>query len=277
MIFKEDIKKFEDSHRILLQVEEYICVLPHPELSEYISNYNITFPTKELMPNSFTVMPCGCSTIAIKKDKDEMYIELHGPVTKPYTVGKQSNQLDIMVTIEFKPAGLYALTKISQSELADENLSLAAIDPIISRLLIEAIEDANSIHEIVTNLDDLLLSNMNPKYHPELKRILKIIKECNGDITVKEISESSYYSERQLNRIFKQYVGISAKAYLRLLRINNTFRLLKKPDNSLTNISATAGFHDLPHFTHDFKLVCGITPQEYRDNISNFYYNISKY
>jgi len=273
MILKEHLHLFEAKERIILQTSSFICILPHPHLKEYISNYNITFPTKYLMSDNFTIMPCGCSTISIEKSGNGFLADLHGPVTKPYLVGSQAGQLEMMVSIEFKPAGLYVLTGISQSELTDRTFPLEAVNTIFAKLILEMVEKSNSIYELITNLDSLLLANVRAAYRPELMMALQSIKECAGNITVKQISDSAHYSERQLNRIFNQFVGASVKSFSRLIRINNTFRLLNKPHSNLTYISDIAGFYDLSHFMHDFKLVCGITPQEYRSNMSDFYSN----
>jgi len=277
MISKKDIQVFEERQRILLQVNEFICLRPHPNLREYIANYNITFPTKDLMPDGFTVMPCGCSSLSVEKDKEGLFVYLHGPVTKPYILGNQANQLEMLVTIEFKPAGLYALTGINQNELIDETFPFEAVNPVLSKLMSEAVEKSGSICEMLTNLDNLLLLNMYTAYHPQLKQVLQSINDWVGSITVKKLSNDIHYSERQLNRIFNQHVGVSTKSFSRLVRINNTFRLLKKPHNSLALVSDMAGFHDLSHFIHDFKLVCGVTPQEYRNNMSDFYNNPTKF
>lgn len=130
---------------------------------------------------------------------------------------------------------------------------------------------------MAAGFDMLFLTNMYTTYHPELRRMFQSIKESAGGITVKELSNDVHYSERQLNRIFNQHVGASVKAFSRLIRINHTFRLLKNPNVSLTLISDLAGFHDLSHFYHDFNLVCGVTPQEYRKNMSGFYNNPIKF
>jgi len=277
MISKKDIQVFEEKQRILLQVKEFICLLPHPDLREYISNYNITFPTKALMPDAFTVMPCGCSTLAVKKDDKKLFVDLQGPVTKPYIVGSRANQLEMMVTIEFKPAGLFALTGIDQNELTDRTFPFEAVDPVLNKLVSETVEKAGSACEMVSGLDILLLKNIFTAYHPELKRILQNINDYAGNVTIKKLSSDIHYSERQLNRIFKQYVGTNAKSFSRLIRINNSFRLLKKSHNSLTFVSDVAGYHDLSHFVHDFKIMCGITPREYRSNMSGFYNNTTKF
>ena len=277
IISKKDIHLFGEKQRILLRANEFICLRPHYNLREYISNYNITFPTKTLMPDSFTVMPCGCPSFAVSVDSRNLSVSLEGPATKPYIVGSEVNQLKMLVTIEFKPAGLYALTGINQSELIDKTISFDTVNSTLSKLMSEAVEKAASIYELLTNLDSLLLANMDTACHPQLRQALHNIIDCKGSETIKNLSDDIHYSERQLNRIFRQCVGLSTKSFSRLVRINNAFRLLKKPHNSLTLVSDLTGFHDLPHFIRDFKLVCGITPQEYRNNMSDFYNNFTKF
>ncbi|MCL2420352.1 MAG: helix-turn-helix transcriptional regulator [Defluviitaleaceae bacterium] len=277
MIAKKDIHCFADRRRILLQTSDFICLSPHPGLQAYIANYNVTFPTKYIMPDGFTIMPSGCSTLTIGSNRRRLFIDLDGPTTKPYIADSQAAPPEMMVTIEFKPAGLYALTGINQSELTDKTISFEAVDPQLAKALSEVIEKAEHVDALVTSLDLLLLKNMQGIYHPQLRIAYQSIIDCAGDISVKKLSDDMHYSERQLNRIFKQNVGISAKSFSRLIRINNAFHLLKKPHNSLTLVSDLTGFHDLSHFVRDFKLVCGMTPQAFRHNMSDFYINPTKF
>ena len=218
-------------------------------------------------------MPCGCSTINVSVYGSNLFIDLDGPTTKPYIVSSQTIQPEMIVTIEFRPAGLYALTGIPQSELTDKTLPLETVNTAFAELISQAIQKSDSICELVANLDSLILANVRTAYRPELMMALQDIKAYAGNISVKELSGNTHYSERQLNRIFNQFVGTSTKSFSRLIRINNTFRLLKKTDKSLAYVSDIAGFHDLSHFMHDFKSVCGVTPQEYRNNMSDFYNN----
>jgi len=272
MILKEQMYTYQAKERVLLQTSDFICVLPHPILKAYISNYNITFPSKNLMSDNFTIMPCGCSTISIGKMSNRLFVDLDGPVTKPYTIGKDTNQLELLISIEFKPAGLYALTGINQNELTDKTLPLETVNIVFAKLLSEAMQKSDSINELIDHLDSILISNICTVYRPELMMALQNIKAYAGNISVKQLSDNAHYSERHLNRIFNQFVGTSTKSFSRLIRINSTFRLLKK-SKSLSYISDVAGFHDLSHFANDFKLVCGVTPQEYRKNMSDFYNN----
>jgi len=221
-------------------------------------------------------MPSGCATLTIENDGRNLYTYLDGPTTKPYIAGSQANQLEMIVTIEFKPAGLFAITGVNQSEITDKTISFDVINPILNKLISDIVENTCSVLDLVSGLDMLLLENISAIHHPQLGLIFHNILSCAGNTTLKKLSEDIYYSERQLNRIFKQHVGVSAKSFARLIRINNAFRLLKRPGNSLTFVSDVTGFHDLSHFIRDFKMVCGVTPQEYRKNMSAFYNNTTR-
>ncbi|MCL2522900.1 MAG: helix-turn-helix transcriptional regulator [Erysipelotrichales bacterium] len=277
MIAKKNLHKFEDKSRILLQAKEYICLSPHANLKYYISNYSITFPEKDTFTNNYTVIPCGCSTINIEFKGNDLIASLDGPSTKPYIMESLDDQVLMLVTIEFKPAGLYIFTGIDQSQLADQTIDFEKVNPTLNKLIIDIVRNTQSIKEIIEGFDNLLMQNICAIYHPLLKSILKKIFGNSGNTSVKNLAEEIHYSERQLNRIFQQYVGVSAKAFLRLVRINQAFKLLKKPYNSLTFVSDFTGFHDLSHFIRDFKLVSGVTPQEYQNNMSAFYNNITKF
>jgi len=277
MISNKDIHLFEDRQRVLLHMNEFICLRPHPSLQAYISNYNITFPAKGLMSDNFTSMPCGCATISIEVGSKNLYVNLDGPITKPYIIGSQTSQLKMAVTIEFKPAGLFALTGISQNELADVSIPFDGVHTKLSRLIATAIEKAKSTRELVDNIDMLLIENMYTDLHPQLVYALKNIVGCAGNISVRKLSGDIHYSERQLNRICNQHLGMGAKSFSRIVRINKAFHLLKKPNTNIAFVSDVMGFHDLSHFVRDFRLVSGITPQEFRKNLSDFYINPTKF
>ena len=98
-----------------------------------------------------------------------------------------------------------------------------------------------------------------------------------GILTSIEISDKAYYSPRHLNRLFNLYLGMSMKSFSRLVRINRSIRLLNEKGNPLAFICEKLHYYDVSHFVKDFRLVCGITPQVYRSNMSDFYSEIAKY
>jgi AraC-like DNA-binding protein len=277
MITKEDIRTVGTIHPILVCAEDFIYLLPHPGLQNKISNYTITFPNQNMMSDNYTVIPHGSATLVFSYDEKGLHGNLFGPATKPSVVGHQANCSKMLLIIEFQPAGLYAFIGENQKELADTVIPFEMINKRLNQLIIGLISKANSINELLTGLDKLLLTNMPLSCPCELPFANKLIIKNAGNISIKQLSDSVYYSERHLNRIFDQYLGMSTKSFSRLVRMNKTIRLLRNPHNSITYCSSLAGFHDLPHFIHDFKSLCGLTPQEYRSNMSDFYSEIAKF
>ena len=274
MISKNDIYAYKDLSRVLLHTSEFICISPHLGLKRYTSNYSFAFLSKNFIPDGFTIMPSGCATFTITKSSSNLFFSVDGPTLKPYIVGSENNQIEMEIAIEFKPAGLYALTGITQSELTDSTNPFDAVDPKLTKLILDTIEQTNNINELVAKLDILLLHSVCAEYNPQLKVAFQSI--FAGVYSAKTLSDETHYSERQLNRIFQQHVGLNAKAFARLVRFYKVVRLMKKPFNSLAFISDAADFYDFSHFSREFKLVCGKTPQEFRDNMSDFYINTTK-
>lgn len=277
MIAKDDIRTFCESYRVLVRANDFMYLLPHPALRDWISNYSITFPHKNMMSDNYTVIPHGSATLVFSCDGKGLYGNLFGPATKPCMVGGQANQFNMLLIIEFQPAGLYTFTGVQQKELADHTIPFGVVNPMLNRLIAETLDSARDMYELITGLDKLLLSNLHKTYPSELHLATHMIIGNMGNISPKELSGSVYYSERHLNRIFDQYLGMNTKTFSRMVRINKAIRLMHNPRNSITCVCNLTGFYDLPHFIHDFKSVCGITPQEYRNSMSDFYSEIAKF
>ena len=176
-----------------------------------------------------------------------------------------------MVIIFFEPLGLYSLTGINQDELTSQNFPLVDLDPNLNKQVAEITENANTLYELMTSLDAVMLANMNKPCPPVLNVSTRNVINYLGNTTVKKVSADMNYSDRQLNRIFEKYIGVSIKSFLRLVRVANAFHLLEKTNDSLSAISETLGFYNLSHFVQDFKSLSGLTPQQYRNVMNDFY------
>lgn len=59
MITKDDLRFYREPHRVLEKGEDYMYLLPHPALRDWISNYTVTFPGSDMISNHYTVIPTG--------------------------------------------------------------------------------------------------------------------------------------------------------------------------------------------------------------------------
>ena len=275
MITKSQLLKYKNLHRTLIHSSDYLYLRPHPSISKYISSYAITYPSPAIMSDAYTIMPDGCGRLVAEVHPNRFANYLFGPLSQAVTVGY--NPATFLVIVEFQPAGLYALTAIDQNELTNQVYLLSDINKQLHNNLIQCIEKATNVHHLVTALDNLLYTQLQTQYNPHITAAFGHIFTHKGNIATKQLAQATHYSERQLNRIFNATVGITAKPFAKLVRLNNAHQLIERTNLPIHTIAENTGYHDLSHFIHDFKDLSGITPQAYRNNMSDFYSAINKF
>ncbi len=94
------------------------------------------------------------------------------------------------------------------------------------------------------------------------------LKQQNGSTPISALSDELTISSRQVERLFKLWVGLSPKQLLRMQRLHQVREQLKQPHlTSLTEAAYQAGYYDQAHFIHEFKQVVGLTPGQYRQRL----------
>lgn len=118
-------------------------------------------------------------------------------------------------------------------------VAVAAIESRLTTLL--PVDEAGlTVNEAVTWLQE----------HPEVTR-------------VSELAEHVGLSERSLQRLVEQRVGMSPKWLIQRRRLHDAVEALKTGQVPLADVAADLGYVDQAHFTHDFRTVTGITPGAY--------------
>ncbi|WP_041138631.1 helix-turn-helix domain-containing protein [Beduini massiliensis] len=277
MINKNSLKKLSSHRTVLSCGEDFAYVLPNESLSNLISNFTITFPSKKMISDAYTIMPHGSVTLVFFHNANGLHSLLFGPTTQPQKVGAIANTYDIIFIIEFQPAGFFPFTKINQKTLTDKTIPFSSIDDTLDQSLRHLLITSSSAEGLLNAVEKKLLSHIQLLYPNELALALISIIQTQGMITSSEISNCVFYSSRHLNRLFNIYLGMSMKAFSRLVRINKAIDLLNQTSYSLAFVCEKLQYYDVSHFVKDFKIVCGITPQEYREHMSDFYNEIAKY
>ncbi|HBG8469429.1 helix-turn-helix domain-containing protein [Clostridioides difficile] len=277
MLKKESIRFINKNRSLLVCEDNFVYLLPCIQLRNWISNFTISFPNQTIISDNYTIIPHGSVTLVFFYDATGLHSLLFGPTTKPKTVGSIANRCDVILIIEFQPAGFFPLIGIQQSELIDKIVPFSIINTSLDLEIKKIFNESLSIDKLILKLEELLISNIKIEYSYEFILAIQLIIQNSGNISSQEISKKVFYSSRHLNRLFNQYLGLSMKSFSRLVRINKSIKLLNNNKTSLMSICNELGFYDIPHFIKDFKIVCGITPQKYRANMSDFYSEIAKF
>lgn len=269
------------ANELLICEDNFAYFSPCEQLKTLISNFTVTFPEKGVVSEDYKIVPHGSATLVFTYDGSTDWSNLRGllfgPSSRPYAVGKSANECSVIFIIEFQPAGLFVFTGTRQNELTDKIIPFEMIDPLLDSAVKEIFREAVTAEELLGGIENLLLLSRRNRYPEEFSLAVRLIIEHCGNISPKEIAEKTFYSERHLNRLFNQYLGLNIKHFSRIVRINRTIHLLHHAKYSISYISEESGFYDISHYIRDFKAVCGITPQEYRANMSDFYSEIAKF
>lgn len=91
------------------------------------------------------------------------------------------------------------------------------------------------------------------------------------DISIETLADEFSVSKYYISHIFSDRIKISFRNYLALLRTEYAASLMRTTDDSITNICGCAGFTSQRTFNRAFKQIYGVTPREYKNNISELY------
>lgn len=92
-------------------------------------------------------------------------------------------------------------------------------------------------------------------------------KNYSSDLNMAVVSNYISMNYSVFSYEFKNYTGVNFVTYLRELRMNEAKKLLAETDKKVLEISQLVGYENEKHFMKQFKLVCGVSPSEYRKNM----------
>lgn len=89
----------------------------------------------------------------------------------------------------------------------------------------------------------------------------KALEYIEQDKAPGKVSESIELSQRQTERLFKLWLGMTPKHYQRILRIKKTICFLQLHKNvSLADVAQQFGFSDQAHMTRECRTIACVTP-----------------
>ncbi|WGV98246.1 helix-turn-helix domain-containing protein [Vibrio sp. YMD68] len=100
-----------------------------------------------------------------------------------------------------------------------------------------------------------------------LSRALVYIERhyASAQLNSNEIAKASFVSQRQMERLFRQFLQTSPNQYIRNIQQNQAALLLKEQHElSIQSISESCGFSDSNYFSKCFKKHFGVSPRQYR-------------
>ena len=107
--------------------------------------------------------------------------------------------------------------------------------------------------------------------NPDARALLRIgaaishlESNCHEPIDLDHLAQIAHMSKRNFVRNFQAAMGSSPIAHLIQLRVNRGASLLRRTEQTVTEIAFQVGFSDSNYFSRQFRKLLGVTPVEYR-------------
>lgn len=262
------LSRYEDYYQIRRPASHLnSCILCYWVLQSAPKKYgNDIFPLQSIL-----IIPDGCIDIVFIIDKKtrEYFSIIIGPKDNAYTEYFDYNRYHYF-GISFYPGGLYQFLRCSMDEFRNQTYKLEDVMYDLWKELGYKISLLNSLSEMA-NITDRYLSSLlvNPSGKDALNNILHNVFKSQGIISIRELSKSEVISERQINRIFHDWVGMNPKTLSRIVRFQSMMKtIVPGSNNDLLSIALGNGYYDEAHFCNEFKEFSGMTPGEYIKNLS---------
>lgn len=195
-----------------------------------------------------------------------------GQITRHFYL--QNTGVSGVIGIKLKPTAITHLYKISMDKFTDKVVDTSEI-PEMNAVLIEQKLHLNTDHDEMVSVLNQHFRSVAQRYdHGIPDKAVEMIIEAKGMLSVNDLTSALYISERQLERMFKYYIGLSPKFYCRIIRFNHIFQFMKNENTTWADVVHHAGFYDQSHFIRNFKAFTGEEPGSYlfeKKNLANFF------
>lgn len=174
---------------------------------------------------------------------------------------KYNPTIGIHAGVKFRPGGFYAFWGRPMSELAERTFAAEAIFPEIDEKLrsnLSSMEDLDIVHVI-----EGALRTKHPvldRRAQEATRIVDLIREDASLYCVRDITEASHRSERSLQLLFQEYIGVPLKWVLMRKRLISALIEANAHTKKWADIAADLGYSSQSHLTRDLKHATGMSP-----------------
>ncbi|WP_327333123.1 AraC family transcriptional regulator [Streptomyces anulatus] len=166
------------------------------------------------------------------------------------------------IRLELTPLGAYRLFSLPMNELTNKVVELEDVLGPMADELMERLAGTQDWAARFDLVDAILLARLErgPTPAPEVAQACRLLSEAAGGIRVARLAADVGWSQGHLVRRFIEQVGLTPKAFARVLRFHRAAGMLSGNGVDLNEVAVTCGFYDQAHLNRDLRALAGITP-----------------
>ena len=232
---------------------DYKIIEPEPDISDFVERFymikNNSFSDKEII-----LIPDGrLDLFFIISESNKFVGTLIGLETQPSTAFFPAKCT--FLGISLKLLSVEYLLHTSIADILNNAMDLPQDFWGITQ------NDLIDFDSFCSKISSHVKENANFNMDIRKQKLFNLIYKTNGSLMVKEYAQKVYWTERQINRYFNQYFGLSLKVFCNILRFRASFKHLKKG-----KLFPEQKYSDQAHFIREVKKLAKVTPKELAKN-----------
>jgi AraC-like DNA-binding protein len=260
----------------------YLEIPPHPALRPFVEC--LWLLEREPASRPEAVAPDGHPELVVHFGDPVTRLEpLPGPEPSSLFFGQLDRPLRLRASgrlgvagARLTPAGAWSLLGPESPRLVNRATPLPDLWGSASGELEARVREAASARSRLAAIESCLLDRLSVARAPDrvVDRTVEIIRSSRGTARVAALARHCALSRRQLERRFKERVGLTPKRFARITRFQNVLRLAAPRASSHSpatgpslsgsacwgELAVACGYFDQAHLIHDFRRFTGTSP-----------------
>jgi AraC-like DNA-binding protein len=165
--------------------------------------------------------------------------------------------------VMFQPTGFYQLFGMSMAAAASRGPGEECGPRRCGQALLGRVQAAETHAQRVAAAEALLLAE--PRHSTPgtaaVEAVGAALRQRRSQVHTQELAQLAHLSRRQLERRFREAVGVSPKRFAEISRFARVFQHLKEqPNANWHDLAQSCGYFDQAHFIREFRRFAGETP-----------------
>lgn len=229
-------------------------IAPAAALRPFISHYWLS---RDNHATEHRILPDGAVDLVLPGSRQA---QLFGTVSRvsllPVLPGEH------YLGVRFRPGKSRHFIYPAAGELTDGSTSAEGL----LRFDLQPLQQRALLADAFGLIDDLLLVHLQrvPPERDRIDAVIEWLERHPRDADLDQAAALFGRGRRQLERVLGETLGLSARRYAAVLRLQQASALLCQNQQPLAEVALVAGYCDQSHMNHDFRRLADSTPAQLR-------------